>query len=111
MGREARAGGTVDDAVVVGERQGQHQPRSESPVLVHRPHLRSRHTENRNFGCVDDGRERRATDAAKAGDAEGAAAHAVGLEFFLARCLGNFSQLLRQIENTLAVSVADHWHQ
>src|SRR5437867_1539959 len=111
IGREARAGRAVDDAVVVGERQRQHQPRSEGAVLVDRPHLRSRHAENRYFGCVDDGRERRTADAAEAGDAEAAAAHAVGLEFFLARGSGDFSQLLRQIENTLAVSVPDHWHQ
>src|SRR5438552_5004981 len=111
IGREAGAGRAVDDAVVVGERQRQHQPRSEGAVLVNRPHLRSRHAENRYFGCVDDGRERRTADAAKAGDAEGAAAHAVWLEFFLPRGPRNFSQLLRQIENTLAVSVPDHWHQ
>src|SRR6266853_3907775 len=39
IGREARAGGTVDDAVVVGKRQRQHQPRDERAVFVHRPHL------------------------------------------------------------------------
>src|SRR6266581_2330492 len=39
IGREARAGRAVDDAVVVGERQRQHQPRSEGAVLVDRPHL------------------------------------------------------------------------
>src|SRR5258707_11153652 len=43
IGREARAGRSVDDAVVVGERQRQHQPRNERPVFLHRPHLRSPH--------------------------------------------------------------------
>src|SRR5258706_13925894 len=79
VGREARPGRTVDDAMVVGERQRQHQPRNEGTVLVHRPQLQSRHAENRDFGRVDDRRERRSADPAEAGDAEGAAAHAVGL--------------------------------
>src|SRR6266852_437987 len=105
VGREARPGGAVDDTVIVGERQRQHQPRNERAIPVDRPHLRSRHAENRDLRCVDDRRERRSADTAKARDAEGAAAHAVWLEFFLARGLGDFSQLLRQIENTLVVSV------
>src|SRR5256885_11884757 len=101
--REARAGCAVDDAVVVGERERQHQPWSECAVPVDRPHLRSRYAENRHLRCVDDGRERGATDSAEARDAEGTAAHAVGFEFFFASGSGNFSQLLRQIENSLAV--------
>src|SRR5258706_7916744 len=39
ISREARAGRAVDDAVVVGKRQRQHQPRNERAVFVHRPHL------------------------------------------------------------------------
>src|SRR5882762_4804782 len=66
VGRKACPCCAVDDAMIVGERHRQHQPRSEGAVLVDRPHLRSRHAENRDFGRVDDGRERRAADAAEA---------------------------------------------
>src|SRR6266545_4521397 len=110
IGREARPGGAVDDAVVVRKRQRQHQPRNERAVLVHRPHLRSRHAEDRDFGRVDDRRERRAADAPEAGDAEGTAAHAVGLELLLPCEFGDFRQLAGKIEDALAVRVADHGH-
>src|SRR5712691_5404923 len=110
VGREARSGGAVDDAVVVGERQREHQPGNESTVLVHRPHLRSRHAEDRDFGRVDDGRERRAADAAEAGNAESATAHAVWLEFLLPREFRDLRQLAGKIEYPLAVRVADHGH-
>src|SRR5215467_13847287 len=40
IGGEPRPGCAVDDAVIVGERQRQHQARNESPVLEHRSHMR-----------------------------------------------------------------------
>src|SRR6266705_4702212 len=107
---EARRGGAVDDSVIVGERQGQNQPRNESPVLEHRPHLGPGHAQDRDLGRIDDRREPRAADAAQAGDAEGASAHIVGLELLFPRPLGDFGELAREVEHAFAVGVADHRH-
>src|SRR2546427_7010103 len=87
--REARGGGAVDDPVIVGERQRQRQPRNESPILEHGPHLGSGHAKDRHLRRVDDRRETRAADAAETGDAEGAPAHVVGLELLFPRPLGD----------------------
>src|SRR5215472_42096 len=108
---EPRPRCTVDDAVIVGERQRQHQARDESPVLEHRTHLRPRDAEDGDLGRIDDGGEGGATDAAQARNAEGAAAHRVRLELLLARGLGDLRKLLRKIEHALAIRVLDHGHQ
>src|SRR5262249_30718667 len=64
---------TVDDAMIVRQRQRQHEARHEAAFLEYRPHARARHAENRHLGCVDDRCERGAADAAEARDREAAA--------------------------------------
>ena len=73
--RDARAQRAVDDAMVIRERQRQHQARHELPCLPHRLHRRLRHTEDGHLGRIDDGREQRAADAAQARDGEARALH------------------------------------
>ena len=70
IGRESRRQRAIDDAMIVGQRQRQHQARHESAVLEYRLHRRARHAEDRHFRSIDDGRERRAADAAEAGNRE-----------------------------------------
>src|SRR5262245_1000344 len=52
--QEADTVGAVDHTVVVGQRQRQHQPRHEGPILVDRLHLRARDAEDGNLGRVHD---------------------------------------------------------
>ena len=68
--REARGERAVDDAVVVGERQRDHQPRHELAAVPDRLHRRARDAEDRDLGRVDDRREARAADAAERRDRE-----------------------------------------
>ena len=73
--RDARAQRAVDDAVIVGERQRQHEPRRELLAVPHRLHRRLRNAEDGDLGRIDDGREQRAADAAQARDGEPRALH------------------------------------
>src|SRR4051812_1681635 len=70
MAGEARAVRAVDDAVIVGESDRQHQARHELLAAPHRAQRAARHAEDRDFGRVDDRRESRAADSAQAGDRE-----------------------------------------
>src|SRR3712207_4712023 len=92
--REPRRQRPVDDAVVVGHEDRQHQPRREGPGLgvPHRRLLRAHHAEDRNLRRVDDRREGGAADAAQAGDGEGAALHVGGRELAVARLLGEIGR-------------------
>ena len=61
----------VDHAMVVGQRQRQHQARHELPCRPTPASSRDlRHAEDRDFGRVDDRRERGAADAAQRRDRE-----------------------------------------
>src|SRR5882724_611937 len=106
--REARGRRTVDDAVVVGERERQHEPRREFLSVPHRLHYRARYAEDGDLGGIDDRREVRAADAAEAGNGKGAALQVAGLQLLVARQLGNFRELVREIEHPLAIGVAHH---
>ena len=85
IGGEARRRGAVDHAVVVGEGQRHHQARRERLAVPYRFGHAFRHAEDRDFGRVDDRRERRAADAAEARDREAAALHLGRTELALAR--------------------------
>src|SRR6266446_1927008 len=71
------AGGVraVDEAMVVGERERQNEPRLEFSIDPFRLGARTRESKNRHFRVVDDGRKAYATDPAQIGDGEGAAFH------------------------------------
>src|SRR5450830_1813586 len=75
VGGEARAHRAIDDAVVVGQRQGQHQAGLEGCAIPHRFHGRLRQAEDGHFRCVDDRREIGAADAAQRGDGERGTLH------------------------------------
>src|SRR5690606_38606071 len=79
-GREANRVGAVDHAMIVRQRQRQHQTRHELAVLIDRTPLAARDAEDRDLRRIDDRREERAADAAEARDGEYAALHLVGLE-------------------------------
>src|SRR5690606_33637579 len=84
---EARAFGAVDDAVVVGQRQRQHLARDELLAVPQRFHGQLGQTQDGHFRRVDQRREVGATDAAEAGDREGAALHVGRAELAVARLL------------------------
>src|SRR5690606_26970983 len=75
----------VDHPVVVGQRQGNHQPGRELLATPDWPANRATYAEDRDLGRVDDRREVGPPDAAEAGDREGAALHVLGREPSLAR--------------------------
>ena len=110
MHDEARGGGAVDHAVVVGERERQDQARHELAPVPDRLRLRARGAEDRDLGRVDDRREERAADAAERRDRERRARHLGRAELALARLAGQFAQLLGDREQALLVDVLDHRH-
>src|SRR5699024_1677902 len=57
IGGKTRRGGTVDDAVVVGQRQRQHQTRLECAAVPDRCHAAARDAKDGHLRCIDDGRE------------------------------------------------------
>ena len=71
----------------------------------------ARDAENRHLGPVDDRRERRAADAAEVGDREAAALHLVERQLAGARLLRRLRQLDRQLDDALAIDVADDRHE
>src|SRR5207245_7033259 len=80
-------------------------------LLVDRLHSRARDAENRDFGRVDDRRERRAADAAQIRDAERAALPLLERQFAAARLLGELRQLDGDLDDVLGVGVANDRHK
>src|SRR5690606_17641290 len=112
VGGEARGGGAVDHAVVVAQRQRQHQPRLEGLAVPDRLRLRLRHAEDRDFRRVDDRGERGAADAAQRADGEAAALHLVGFQLALARQRGEFAHFPGDLHHALLGGIAqDRHHQ
>src|SRR6478735_2155140 len=100
----------VDDPVVVGKRERQHQPRHERLTVPHRGHLGPDHAEDRHLGGVDDGREAGPADAAQAGDGEAGALQVGHTELALTRPGRGHAELPAELGDALAVDVADHRH-
>ena len=114
MAGEAGAVGAVDDSMVVGQRQRQHQTRFEALACLvpHRLPVGAREAEDGDFRAVDDRREHGAADAAEAGDGETAALHGIDLELAFARQFGHFGQFLGNVHDILFIDIADHrYHQ
>src|SRR5207342_428445 len=104
---EAGAVGAVNRAVVVRERQRQHQARDELAVLVDRLHTAARDAEDRDLRRVHERRKRGPADAAEVADAERRALHLLERQLAAARLRGQFGDLRRQLRQALAVRVAD----
>src|SRR6185312_12521502 len=85
---KARRQRTVNDAVVVGQRQRQDQARSELLAVPHRLERGLADTKNGHFRGIDDGREIGATNAAERADGETTARHFRRTESLVARLLG-----------------------
>src|SRR5262249_48934628 len=79
--------GAVDDAMVVRQRQRQHQPRLELRAVPRGLVAAARDAEDRDFGPVDDRAEPHAADAAEVRDRDDAARHLVERELAGARLL------------------------
>src|SRR5690242_17344972 len=103
LSRESRRQRPVDDAVVVGEEERQHQPRPEGVGLriPDRRGLRAHHAEDRHLRRIDDRGEGSAADAAEGGDGEGAALHVGCRELAVARLLRQRAQLVAQLDDAL----------
>src|SRR5712692_5332678 len=97
---KARRRGAVDHAVVVRQRERQHEARRELLAVPRWPDRRARDTEDRHFRRVDDRREGAAADAAEAGNGERAALHVAGPEPLVARQLRDIGELVRELEHT-----------
>src|SRR4029077_12059179 len=83
------AGGVraVDEAMVVGERERQNEPRLEFSIDPFRLGARTRESKNRHFRMVDDGRKAYAANPTQIGDGEGTAFHLGRRDFLLPRFL------------------------
>src|SRR5271165_32629 len=107
--------GSVNQAVIVGEREWQNQPRLElASIFFHDPlrlHARPRKSEDRDLGMIHDGRKTHAANAPEIGDGERAPFHIGGRQFFLACFLRELRQLDRQFDNVFLVDVANHRNQ
>src|SRR3990172_750358 len=107
---KARSQGAVDDTVVVGQRERQHEARHELAVLVDGPHGGPRHTQNCHLRRVDDRSEGRAAYTAQARYGECPPLHVAGLQLLVARKLRYLGKLPREVEHALPVRIADHRH-
>src|SRR5260370_29892782 len=74
---------SVDEAMVVGKRERQNEPRLELSIDPFRLGARTRESKNRHFRMIDDGRKAYAANPTQIGDGEGAAFHLVRLDLLL----------------------------
>src|SRR5271168_2313592 len=65
----------INQAMIIGERERQNQPRLELSANPFRLHARTRKPKNGNLGMVHNRSKRGTSDAAKVRDGEGAAFH------------------------------------
>src|SRR6202049_2394767 len=77
----------VDEAMVVGERERQNEPRLEFSIDPFRLGARTRQSKNRHFRMVDDGRKAYAPNPTQIGDGEGTAFHLCRRDLLLPRLL------------------------
>src|SRR6478672_123194 len=110
IGGETRGCGAVDHAMVVAQRQRHDQARLEGLAVPDRLRLRLRHTEDRDFGRIDDRGEPGAADPAQRTDGEAAALHLLRLELAVARQRGEIAHLAGDLHHALPVGVAQHRH-
>src|SRR5690625_2200195 len=110
VGGKARGRGAVDDAMVVRQRQRQHQPRHELAAVPDRLHAVARDAQDGHFRRIDDGRELGAADAAQRRNGNAAAGHVGRTELLVAGLDRNLAQLLGQFDQPLLVAIADHRH-
>ena len=108
MAHEPRRRGAVDDAMIVGQAERQHQPRLKRLPVPDRGHLGTYDAENRHFRRIHDRRERRSADPAERRDGEGRALHFCGRELARARLLGKGPELAGQLDDAFPVNVLDH---
>src|SRR5208282_937187 len=100
----------VDDPVVVGQRDRQHQPRQENRPVPDRRGPGPDHAQYRHLGGVDDGREGGPADAAQAGDREAGALQVGQAELALPGPRRDGAEFPAELKHALAVHVADHRH-
>src|SRR4051812_46619757 len=92
----------VDHPVIVGQRDRLHQAGPELGSVPHRRHLRAHDAEDRSRGGVEDWRESRPADAAKARDREARALHVGYAELAVARLLRDLAHFLADLVDALA---------
>src|SRR5690625_1966792 len=107
--QEARGGSAVDEPVVVGEGERQHEPRLEFTgfPVVHLLHGASGNTEDRDLWRAHYRREAGTADAAQVADAEVATLHLVRRELAVAGLLGQLLKLQGKFDDVLPVGVPD----
>src|SRR5581483_123027 len=103
-------GRTIDDAMVIGERQRQHQPGDERGTVPNRPGRRAAYAENGYLGSIDDRGEGGSADPTERGDGESSALHVARRELSCASLLRQFGQLARDLEQPFAIGLLYHWH-
>ena len=110
QGREARGKGTVDHAVVVGERERKHEARNELTIAPHGFHPSAREAEDADLGGVDDRREGRSADAAEARDRERRTLDIGRTQLSRASSVSELGQLACDLEDPLLIDVTNHWY-
>src|ERR1700746_3174006 len=91
----------VDNAMIVGERQRQHETRPEALAIPYRRHFRTDHAQYGDLRRVNDGGEGVPADAAEARDGERGALHVRWRELAIARLLGDSPKFLAEFRYPL----------
>src|SRR4051794_9873722 len=105
---EACAERAVDHAMIVRERQRQHEAWRKFLPVPYRFHRRLADAEDRDFGRVDDRREVRSADSAEARYRKAAALHVGRRDLAGSHALAHFAELARKLEQSLAIRFAKH---
>src|SRR5580658_6178920 len=111
--QKARGVGSVDQPVIVRERQRKNQARLEFTSIAYPLglHPRTRQAENRNLWIVHDRRKSGTADSSQIGDGKCAAFHFIGRELALTSLLRQLRHLRRQLYDIFLVDVANDRHQ
>src|SRR5262245_43924711 len=97
----------VDDAMIVRERQREHQARLELGSVPYRFMAAAGDAEDRDLRPVDDRAEADAADSSEIRNRDDTARHLVERELAGARLLGNLRKLRGKLDYALLLDVAD----
>src|SRR5712692_7547691 len=109
--QKARSIRTVNQAMVIGEREGKNQPRLKLSVNPLRFRSRPRKTQDRDLGVVHNRSKADSTDPAQIRNRESAAFHLYRRQLLLPRLLGQLGQFHGQFDDVLLIYISNDGHQ
>ena len=110
VGQELVGDRSVDDAMVVAERQVTHRPDRDRIVDDHRTLFDIADAEDRDLRLVDDRHSEQGTEHARVGNRECAAGHLFGFQLFRAGARRKIGDGAAEAEEIPFAGVLDHRH-